>query len=75
MRKFNVLPKKVAYSLSQVFFQIGNSINLANLIPLNYNIPIKSDLKALKNDWNAVEQEVLLAFGEFEKEYIRQENK
>jgi hypothetical protein len=72
MKQLNVLPKRVSQSVSNVFFEIGNSINLANLLPLNYKKPIKSDLMALKDDWDNAGREVLLAFGEFEKEYFRQ---
>jgi hypothetical protein len=75
MKKIDVIIAKISKLFTEALFQIGNSANLTNIKPFESKVKILSDQEALKRDWEAVGQEVLLAIGRFEREYALNERK
>lgn len=61
--------KKYGYTAASVFFKIGNSFNLSNVIKPNDMSFVSDQQEALTEDWDAVSREVKVALGKFREVY------
>jgi len=72
MRKNNSITSKLGKASADMFFEIGDKVNLVNLMrpnQKNKKIPLKSDYEAMKSDWDVVSKEVSVAFEKFERKH------
>lgn len=62
----------IASATSTIFYEVGNSLNLSFAGKTSKSTHIRiitDDNEALKQDWNQVGKEVMLASDRFEKQY------
>lgn len=74
MKKNNHITNKLGKMSADVFFEIGDKVNLANLLRAtpkkSYGkIPFKNDYEAMKHDWETASKEVSVALERFEREH------